>query len=144
MEMDRVERTNKAFCANSIQLGGACSDANKPQAAEKAKRRDSFWAATPFLIVVTVLTPATTWTEGFTNRLIGTDYSEKCRRWQPRKQKFMHVAWPKSVFANVRKTKAGWERFQPALWLWLLSRLAFDFAVVVSISDGRYQWWTLR
>jgi len=32
--------------------------------------------------VVTVLTPATTWTEGFTNRLIVNDYSEKFRRWQ--------------------------------------------------------------
>jgi hypothetical protein len=32
--------------------------------------------------VVTVLTPATTWTEGFTNRLIVDDYSEKFRRWQ--------------------------------------------------------------
>ncbi|MFZ0060415.1 MAG: hypothetical protein WAL47_00095 [Pyrinomonadaceae bacterium] len=50
----------------------------------KAKRRDSFWAVTPFLSVVTVLTPATTWTEGFTNRLIVTDYSEKFPRWQPR------------------------------------------------------------
>ncbi|HET6670491.1 MAG TPA: hypothetical protein VFH15_09685 [Pyrinomonadaceae bacterium] len=49
----------------------------------KAKRRDSFWAVTPFLSVVTVLTPATTWTEGFTNRLIVTDYSEKFPRWQP-------------------------------------------------------------
>jgi hypothetical protein len=48
----------------------------------KAKRRDSFWAATPFLSVVTVLTPATTWTEGFTNRLIGTDYSENLPAWQ--------------------------------------------------------------
>jgi len=48
----------------------------------KAKRRDSFWAATPFLSVVTVLTPATTWTEGFTNRLIGTDYSENLLPWQ--------------------------------------------------------------
>ena len=50
----------------------------------KAKRRDSFWAVPPFLSVVTVLTPATTWTEGFTNRLIVTDYSEKFPRWQPR------------------------------------------------------------
>jgi hypothetical protein len=32
--------------------------------------------------VVTVLTPATTWTEGFTNRLIVDDYSEKFRGWQ--------------------------------------------------------------
>ena len=47
-----------------------------------AKRRDSFWAVTPFLIVVTVLTPATTWTEGFTNRLIATDYSENFLSWQ--------------------------------------------------------------
>ena len=58
----------------------------------KAKRRDSFWAVTPFLSVVTVLTPATTWTEGFTNRLIVTDYSEKFPRWQLREfEKRRHV-----------------------------------------------------
>ena len=62
------------FCLNLIQ--------NAHRVGRKAKRRDSFWAVTPFLIVVTVLTPATTWTEGFTNRLIVDDYSEKFRGWQ--------------------------------------------------------------
>ena len=37
---------------------------------KKAKRRDSFWAVAPNLNVVTVLTPATTWMEGFTNHLV--------------------------------------------------------------------------
>jgi hypothetical protein len=52
--------------------------------APKSEKARQFWTATPFLIVVTVLTPATTWTEGFTNRLIGSDYSEKLLPWQIR------------------------------------------------------------
>jgi hypothetical protein len=73
----------------------------------KAKRRDSFWAVTPFLSVVTVLTPATTWTEGFTNRLIVTDYSEKFPRWQPREiEKRIMVLWPQSAMC-MRAYKAN-------------------------------------
>jgi hypothetical protein len=65
-----------------IWFNSSCGAGNNRH--QKAKRRDSFWAVTPFLSVVTVLTPATTWTEGFTNRLIVCDYSEKFPRWQPR------------------------------------------------------------
>lgn len=52
---------------------------------KKANGRDIRGSASrPSIFVVTVLTPATTWTEGFTNRLIADDYSENFGRWQPR------------------------------------------------------------
>ena len=51
--------------------GNLISHSNfKVHISEKAKRRDSFWAVAPNLNVVTVLTPATTWMEGFTNHLV--------------------------------------------------------------------------
>jgi hypothetical protein len=53
------------------EFGSIIAAASGSELPGKAKRRNSFWAVTPFLSVVTVLTPATTWTEGFTNRLIG-------------------------------------------------------------------------
>jgi len=40
----------------------------------QAKRRDSFGTVAPNLNVVTVLTPATTVMEGFTNHLVESDY----------------------------------------------------------------------
>src|SRR6266516_3982441 len=48
----------------------------------KTKRRNSFWAVAPLLFVVTVLTPATTWMEGFTNHLIAKDYTQDISGWQ--------------------------------------------------------------
>jgi hypothetical protein len=56
--------------------------------------------------VVTVLTPATTWTEGFTNRLIVPDYSENCRPWQPKEKKNLPETWTKVLFAKVQKDKS--------------------------------------
>jgi hypothetical protein len=104
METNRVKRAReKLLC----EFGSTCRNSVKLQntTREKAKRRDSFWAVPPFLIVVTVLTPATTWTEGFTNRLIVPDYSENYRPWQPKEKKKSPETWTKFLLANVRNDK---------------------------------------
>jgi len=73
--------------------------------------------------VVTVLTPATTWTEGFTNRLIGIDYSENFLAWQPREMKnAIHIFWlvrlcappyqPAKLLFDFEQ-KNGWAWAQP-------------------------------